>query len=319
MKTKLHHWLSAILLTLTAGQGQAATIQLVIPNAGFEEQGNVLDGDGDSIPLAQDPADFAANRVPGWFPTGDDADVGPSVGIFNPMGSGAQGFTTTTAHSGNLVLRVADEDGAYAPIRTTDGAAFLLGIGDVITVTGWIVQGSGIDADIRFELYRLDALPGLSNIIHREDSHVRGVKGPEWVPFSLTFSVDEANAPYAGAPLGFGFDSESGMLLDDLSISVERIPEPGSVALAATGLLWLNVRRRRAAPAGCDRQRLWTPVQVAGTQASRLCWPAVIMTAESNGLPMNSVGGRNAAVRMWIIPVTLFHRRRCNNKDDHAR
>ena len=226
---------------------RAATIHLVIPNPGFEDQGGSIDGDGDGNPLATDPADWARTRVPGWFRDGTAAYQ--NIGIFNPSGAGVLGFTTTTAHSGNLVLHVSDENNAHVPIRSTDGAAWLLGVGDVFTVSGWIVEGMGAGTDIRFALASLSTDPlfpfGYSEV---DSQHVRDVVGSAWQPFTLTFTVGAEHAAHSGIPLAFSFNSESSMLLDDLSISVERVPEPSTSGLAAAALLGLQRRRRKFHP-----------------------------------------------------------------------
>ena len=95
------------------------------------------------------------------------------------------------------MLRVDSENNAHAPIRTTDCAAWLLGVGDVFTVSGWIVEGMGAETDIRFALVRLDPLIpfGYSDVDSQQVRDVVG--GSAWQPFTLTFIVGASTPPYA--------------------------------------------------------------------------------------------------------------------------
>ncbi|MFN0126490.1 MAG: hypothetical protein ACKV19_07395 [Verrucomicrobiales bacterium] len=231
----MHDYLLSPFTALALTVASHAATSLVIPNPDFEEGGLTLDGDGDSIPIAQDPGDIYYPGPPGYH----------GGHLVNPAST-----RLGSAHSGSLVLWFSDDSPTSFSLYDQAGGFLGLSPGDAVTLSGWYNSNLQFDNDSAgTPAFRAGlTVVGASGVDYHSDDMPAGVVSllPEWQYFSLTI-------PYA-PPAGFtptpggvemNFWSHGEMLLDDLSATLSPVPEPSTALLILPVVVWLCGRRHR--------------------------------------------------------------------------
>jgi hypothetical protein len=93
---------------------------------------------------------------------------------------------------------------------------------------------------LKFARYAVDT----GDFINRPIAATAAESQSLWQQISLSYTV-QPGAPEIGHPVGVGFWMADDGAVDDATLSVSGVPEPGAAAISFLGGLWLIRRRRR--------------------------------------------------------------------------
>ena len=185
-----------------------------------------------------------------------------TVGITTPAASwlqAANGYTRTNAdaHSGSFSAQLSSAAfGAAVMLQNSveQGGLAPLTVGDPLVFSFWAKGTAGGTGNVLFALRYLD---GVGNIMYNSSNQFfqGSINTSAWTQISFTPPPVPAGSVAAFVEFSQGIGPIDGgnpaglVRIDDLSLAVAPIPEPGTYALMLAGLAAMGAvaRRRRAA------------------------------------------------------------------------
>ncbi|HEX3627211.1 MAG TPA: PEP-CTERM sorting domain-containing protein [Verrucomicrobiae bacterium] len=181
------------------------------------------------------------NGIPGW------ANFG-----------GAQFLPSTLAHSGNNVLYTPDNGGGYNVPGTYQ--VFAANPGDTFTFSGWVYTPNAlVSGDNDFAILQLTFFPGAPpnnygggtgtsfgvNVGDPASGPAVALPQGVWTYASITGTAPTGTASMGAYLLDINADANADFYFDDMSLTVNPVPEPATLSLAGLGLLGILASRMR--------------------------------------------------------------------------